>query len=412
MFVYFDQSKQQKPVKIWLEDISQVDEGCLQQVINLSNLPFIYKWPALMPDCHEGYGMPIGGVVATEGVIIPNAVGVDIGCGICYVQTDVPAEVLQVDTGSQGKLIQVITEEILRSVPTGFDHHKKKRPCQVLERALDHFPREHLVPQLVPEIDSGFYQVGTLGGGNHFIEIQQDEEGLTGLMVHSGSRNFGYKICNYFNKIAKELNAKWKSPVPASYDLAYLPVDSEEGQQYISWMKLAQDFARENRSQIMDQVQEIFCDYLSKYGHIHGIKFDEPINCHHNYASYEKHYGKKVWVHRKGAISAKKGEMGVIPGAMGSYSYLVEGLGNPESFHSCSHGAGRVYSRKKAKETFSVQQVMDDLNQLGVALGKRKKSDVAEECRMVYKDIDFVLSQQLDLVRPVKRLKTLGVVKG
>jgi tRNA-splicing ligase RtcB len=264
----------------------------------------------------------------------------------------------------------------------------------------------------VPELDSGFYQVGTLGGGNHFIEIQEDEDGLAGLMVHSGSRNFGYKICNYFNKVAKELNARWKSAVPASYDLAYLPVDSEEGQQYISWMQLAQDFAKENRSQIMEQVQEIFCDYLSSYGHLQDIKFDEPINCHHNYASFEEHYNKEVWVHRKGAISAKNREMGVIPGAMGSYSYIVEGLGNPESFHSCSHGAGMVYSRKKAKQTFSVQQVMEDLKQLGVALGKRKKGDVAEECRMVYKDIDFVLSQQMDLVRPVKKLKTLGVVKG
>lgn len=412
MFVYFDKSKQQKPVKIWLEDISQVDDGCLQQVTNLSNLPFIYKWPALMPDCHEGYGMPIGGVIATDGVIIPNAVGVDIGCGICYVQTDVSAEIMQIDSAGQGKLIQAIIGQILRTVPTGFDHHKKKRQCTVLERALDQFPREHLVKKLVPELDSGFYQVGTLGGGNHFIEIQEDEDGLAGLMVHSGSRNFGYKICNYFNKVAKELNARWKSAVPASYDLAYLPVDSEEGQQYISWMQLAQDFAKENRSQIMEQVLEIFCDYLSSYGHLQDIKFDEPINCHHNYASFEEHYNKEVWVHRKGAISAKNREMGVIPGAMGSYSYIVEGLGNPESFHSCSHGAGRVYSRKKAKQTFSVQQVMEDLKQLGVALGKRKKGDVAEECRMVYKDIDFVLSQQMDLVRPVKKLKTLGVVKG
>lgn len=412
MFVHFDKSKQQKPIKIWLEDIDQVEEGCLRQVINLSNLPFIHKWAALMPDCHQGYGMPIGGVIAADGVVIPNAVGVDIGCGICYVQTNVPAETLQIDTDGQGKLIQAITGQILRSVPTGFKHHKKKRHCTVLDRADSQFPPKHLVKKLVPELDSGYYQVGTLGGGNHFIEIQEDEEGMTGLMVHSGSRNFGFKVCNYFNRLAKRLNKKWESPVPASHDLAYFPVDTEEGQQYISWMQLAQDFARENRSQIMDQVQKIFSDYLKKYARKQDIKYDKPINCHHNYASFEHHYGKDVWVHRKGAISAKNGEMGVIPGAMGSYSYIVEGLGNPESFHSCAHGAGRVYSRKKAKRTFSVQEVMEDLNKLGVVLGKRRKGDVAEECRMVYKDIDFVLNQQLDLLRPVKKLKTLGVVKG
>jgi tRNA-splicing ligase RtcB len=412
MFVFFDKSKQQKPIKIWLENIDQVDEGCLQQVINLSNLPFIHKWPALMPDCHQGYGMPIGGVLAADEAIIPNAVGVDIGCGVCFVQTDVSAEISHKDTAGQGKLIQAIIGQILRTVPTGFEHHKKKRQCTVLDWAADQFPKEHLVQQLVPELDSGYYQVGTLGGGNHFIEIQEDEDGLVGLMVHSGSRNFGYKVCNYFNKLAKGLNIKWKSPVPAAYDLAYFPVDSEEGQQYISWMQLAQDFARENRSQIMDQVQIIFSDYLNKHAGIQDVKFDKPINCHHNYASFEQHYAKDVWVHRKGAIRARKGEMGIIPGAMGNYSYIVEGLGNPESFHSCSHGAGRVYSRKKAKKTFPVQQVMDDLNRLGVTLGKRRKGDVAEECRMVYKDIDFVLSQQLDLVRPVKKLKTIGVVKG
>ena len=202
----------------------------------------------------------------------------------------------------------------------------------------------------MPELDSGFYQVGTLGGGNHFIEIQEDEDGLAGLMVHSGSRNFGYKICNYFNKVAKELNARWKSAVPASYDLAYLPVDSEEGQQYISWMQLAQDFAKENRSQIMEQVQEIFCDYLSSYGHLQDIKFDEPINCHHNYASFEEHYNKEVWVHRKGAISAKIGRWVLSPVPWAAILILLK-AGNPESFIPV-HGAGRVYSRKKQNKPF------------------------------------------------------------
>ncbi|AFV12564.1 hypothetical protein Tph_c23770 [Thermacetogenium phaeum DSM 12270] len=413
MFVHYDPGKQQKPIKIWLEDLSQVDEGCLQQAVNLSNLPFVYKWPALMPDCHEGYGMPIGGVIATEGVIIPNAVGVDIGCGICFVRTGVPASILkEVDTGGRGKLIQAVVEEILRAVPTGFAHHKRKMPCSVLDRVGDYLSGDLMVPELEPEIDSGYYQVGTLGGGNHFIEIQEDEHGRAGLMVHSGSRNFGYKICNHFNKVARNLNARMGSPIPPSYDLAYLPVDSREGRQYLAWMQLAQDFAKENRSLIMKRVQEIFSDYLSRYAGIQEVSLEPPVNCHHNYASRERHYGKDLWVHRKGAIRAGRGEMGVIPGAMGSSSYVVEGLGNPESFCSCSHGAGRLCSRKKAKETYPVQQVIEDLKQRGVTLGKHKKGDVAEECRMAYKDIDSVLEQERDLVRPVLKLVTIGVVKG
>lgn len=413
MFIHFDPDKQQKPIKIWLENLGQVDEGCLRQAVNLSNLPFISKWPALMPDCHEGYGMPIGGVIATEGVIIPNAVGVDIGCGICFVRTGVPAGVLrEVDTGGKGKLIQAIIGEILRTIPTGFAHHKRKMPCAVLDRVGDYLSGDLLVPELEPEIDSGYYQVGTLGGGNHFIEIQEDEDGWAGLMVHSGSRNFGYKICNHFNRVAKSLNARMGSPVPPSHDLAHLPVDIREGRQYLAWMRLAQDFAGENRSLMMRRVQEIFCDYLSRYAGVREVPMEPPMNCHHNYASYERHYGKDLWVHRKGAIRAGRGEMGVVPGAMGSCSYIVEGLGNPESFHSCSHGAGRLYSRKKAKETYPVQDVIEDLKKRGVTLGKHKKGDVAEECRMAYKNIDFVLEQELDLVRPVLKLSTIGVVKG
>jgi len=413
LFIYFDQKKQKKPIKIWLDDLSQLDEGCLKQAINLSNLPFVHKWVALMPDCHEGYGMPIGGVIAAEGVIIPNAVGVDIGCGVIFAGTNLPAAILrEVDTNGQGSLVQAIIGAILRAIPTGFQHHKKKMPCATLDRAADYLGSDLMVAELEKELDAGYYQVGTLGGGNHFIEIQEDDQGLAGLMVHSGSRNFGFKICNYFNRVAKKLNKKMGSKIPPSYNLAYLPVDTREGQQYIAWMRLAQDFARENRNLMMEQVQEVFCYYLDKYAGVRDLQLEPLINCHHNYAAYEEHYGKKLWVHRKGAIRARKGEMGVIPGAMGSYSYIVEGLGNPESFHSCSHGAGRVCSRKQAKRTYSVQRVMDDLKEKEVVLGKSRKSDVAEEFRLAYKDIDFVLEQELDLVRPVKRLFTIGVVKG
>ncbi len=412
VFVWFDKKIHKKPIKIWLESLDQVDEECRRQVTNLSNLPFLHCWVALMPDCHAGYGMPIGGVIATDGVIIPNAVGVDIGCGVCFLQTNIPAEVLRQTPAPEGKLIRSVINSILRSIPQGFDHHKKKQPCSTLDRVSRAFPREHLVPALVPEIESGYYQVGTLGGGNHFIELQEDEDGLTAIMLHSGSRNFGYKVCRYFNNVAKELNARYYPSYPASYDLAFLPVDSEEGQQYISWMNLALDFAAENRARMLAKVKEILFELVEKHAGFAARPLGEEINCHHNYASLETHYGKRVWVHRKGAIRASKGELGIIPGSMGSYSYIVEGLGNPESFCSCSHGAGRITSRSQAKKSYSVEEVIQDLERMGVTLGKHKKADIAEECRMVYKDIDFVISQQLDLIRPLKRLKTLGVVKG
>ena len=230
-------------------------------------------------------------------------------------------------------------------------------------------------------------------------------------MLHSGSRHFGLKICNHYNDIAKALNRKWHSQVPEEYRLSFLPVDTEEGQGYIRYMSLALDFARENRARMMERVQEILIRWCDKALGI-APAFSGFINCHHNYAALEHHYGRDVWVHRKGAIRAREGDVGIIPGAMGSKSYIVEGLGNPESFESCSHGAGRRYSRTKAMQTFSVDEVMNDLNEAGVVLGKHSKRDVAEECRFSYKDIEEVIANETDLVRPVKQLSTLGVVKG
>jgi tRNA-splicing ligase RtcB len=420
MIVQFDKNKQRKPIKIWLENYDQVESGCQEQVENLSNLPFVYKWPALMPDCHQGYGMPIGGVIATDGVIIPNAVGVDIGCGMCFVQTNIPAELLRTVETGQDKLIKAIIGAIMRNIPVGFTHHKEKQECKALDRAQVMAGIGSVKPDniwivnevLYPEIEAGYYQVGTLGGGNHFIEIQEDEEGMVGLMLHSGSRNFGFKICKYFNSLAKEYNQKWFSIVTSECDLAFLPIDTVAGQQYFHWMQLAMDFAKENREQMMWKVKEIMLNMVKKCTDFTGIELGEQIGCHHNYAVIEHHFGKNVWVHRKGAIRTRQGDIGIIPGSMGSYSYIVEGLGCPDSFCSSSHGAGRNSSRKKAKETYSVQKVIEDLKDRGVTLGKQKKEDVAEECRMAYKDIDLVIRQESDLVRPIKRLKTIGVVKG
>ena len=401
MFVIYEKKRQRVPIKIWLENRAQVEEGCLEQALNLANLPFAYKWVALMPDVHKGYGMPIGGVIAVEDAVIPNAVGVDIGCGVAFVETSVHKDRLKAEE------YKALVGQIMRDIPTGFNHHTKKQECKTLNRS--DFAGElskRKVPEGLPQIEEGYYQIGTLGGGNHFIELQEDEGGKLCIMVHSGSRNFGYKVARFFNDRAEKLNEKLSSGVPEGYELAFLPIETGPAASYVSWMKLALDFASENRQVMLEVVK----DRLSK--RIPGIEFGNVVNAHHNYAALEHHYGKNVWVHRKGAIRAGEGDIGIIPGAMGSYSYIVRGRGNPESFCSCSHGAGRKMGRRQAKKQFAVQKTVLDLKERGVILGKRKKADVSEECRFAYKDIDFVISQQLDLIEPVKKLKTVAVIKG
>lgn len=364
-----------------------------------------------MPDTHAGKGMPIGGVIATDGVIIPNAVGVDIGCGMAYMQTNINADLLKNTNTANGTLIQGIIGDILRNIPVGFQHHRQKQASAVIDEAMNNMDQYAYAERLLPEIEDGYYQIGTLGGGNHFIELQEDDKGMVGIMLHSGSRHLGHQVCRFFNDIAKEHNKRWFAEVPAEYQMAFLPVDTKEGQAYIDWMKLALDFAKENRARMIKDITALFEKWVNRTIGCQ-VEYSNYINCHHNYADIEHHYGKNVWVHRKGAIRARKGDIGIIPGAMGSYSYLIEGQGNPESFHSCSHGAGRVMSRTKAKGSFSVEMVMNDLKNCGVVLGKNNKSDVAEESRYAYKDIDTVISNELDLIAPTKKLRTIGVVKG
>lgn len=411
MFVIFEKGKNLHPIKVWLENISQLDDICLEQATNLSNLPFIHRWVSLMPDTHAGMGMPIGGVIATEGVIIPNAVGVDIGCGMAFVQTNIRAKDLTDTITGSGTLLQAIIGDILRNIPVGFGRHKKRQECTTLDQAIENLESYHFAPELIPEIEAGYNQVGTLGGGNHFIELQEDEDGFVGIMLHSGSRHFGLKICNYFNTMARAINARYHSSVPDDYRLAFLPVESDAGRAYINWMNLALGFAYENRDRMMTAVMDILTNRAQKYLDI-TPEYTSRINAHHNYSAIEHHFGKNVWVHRKGAIRAREGELGIIPGAMGSYSYIVQGLQNDDSFHSCSHGAGRLMSRRKAMDSFTTEEVMLDLKKHNVVLGKNSKADVAEESRFAYKDIDYVISQELDLVTPVKKLRTLGVVKG
>ncbi len=296
------------PIKMWLDDI---EDGALGQAKNLASLPFVYRHVALMPDAHQGFGMPIGGVFGAENVIIPNAVGVDIGCGMCAVKTPVP----EVETN----ILKKIMGHVRQAVPVGFNHHKTPQ---------DHGRMPEIsgsMPVVEREYKSALKQIGTLGGGNHFIEVQEGGNGHIWIMIHSGSRNIGKQVADHYNRLAGSLNEKFKHKIPKQYQLYYLPLDTEEGQQYLREMKFCVDFALANRRLMMHRVIEIF-------GNETGAgAFGEMINIAHNYAVIENHYGKDLVVHRKGATSAKEGETGIIPGSQGTSSYIVKGKGNKES---------------------------------------------------------------------------------
>lgn len=380
------------PIKLWLDEI---DANTLFQVKNLANLPFAFKHIALMPDAHSGYGMPIGGVMAADGVIVPNAVGVDIGCGMCAVKTDLKF------TPTLQKYFSKIVEEIKERVPVGFKHHKRAQ-----DEAL--MPKGYKVGGMEvvrSEYNSALRQLGTLGGGNHFIEIQKDKEDFVWIMIHSGSRNIGKQVADHYNKLAKKLNKQWNSPVPPKADLAYLPFTTEEAHRYFEEMNYCVDFALANRKLMLTRVQEIFLDYFP------NIKFGEIINIAHNYAKWEKHFGKDVVVHRKGATSAHKGELGIIPGSQGTKSYIVEGLGNPESFSSCSHGAGRIMGRNEAIRNLSFEEEVRKLNKKGILHSIRTHRDL-DEAPSAYKNIQQVMLDQEDLVKIVVELSPLAVIKG
>jgi len=397
MFVIGDGNN---PIKVWLDSPDALDGGCLEQATNLSKLPFLFKHVALMPDTHSGYGMPIGGVIAAQDVIIPNAVGVDIGCGMAYSATDILVKDFK-------KHLPVIVDKIMIRIPVGFNHHKEIQNCSSLDKINGEEEEVLEIPELKSELQRGLYQIGTLGGGNHFIEFQEDTEHKTmGIMIHSGSRNFGLKVAKLFNNKAKDLNKKWFSSVPEKYDLAFLPINSDEGKLYLWWMNLALEFAKENRAQMMNRIKEIISEHADSPG------FHNEWDVHHNYAAIEHHFGKDVWVHRKGAIRAREGEMGIIPGSMGSFSYIVQGKGNRDSFQSCSHGAGRKMSRSNAKKLFPSKDVMEELTSNGIIVGVPDPSTIGDECSKAYKDIRYVIEQQSDLVKVVSELKTIAVVKG
>jgi len=384
-------STEKLPIKLWLDDI---EPGALAQARNLANLPFIFKHVALMPDAHEGYGMPIGGVLATNGVVIPNAVGVDIGCGMCALKTNLP----DITT----ETIKQIMSGIRELVPLGFDHHESRQD-------------ETLMPSKANIIENGVVerqflaalkQIGTLGGGNHFIEIQKGSDGHVWIMIHSGSRNIGLKVAEHYNKVAKRLNEMWFSSVDASKDLAYLPIETYEAKNYMKEMQYCVDFAFANRKLMMDNILSVFAKIL-------GSDFAalDLINIAHNYARWENHYGKNVLVHRKGATSAREGETGIIPGSQGTKSYIVKGLGNQESFTSCSHGAGRKMGRKQAMRELDLEAEIARLDEQGIVHAIRTVRDL-DEAPGAYKSIDVVMENQKDLVEILVELTPLAVIKG
>ena len=379
------------PIKSWCKT---VEAGALEQAENLAELNVTYKHVALMPDCHVGYGMPIGGVVACVDAVIPNAVGVDIGCGMLAAETDLEAG--KMTTG----LIKEIMGEARGVIPVGFEHHKSVQNWDGWKSA----PQE--CPPVKQELDSAKYQLGTLGGGNHFIEIQEGDDGLIWLMIHSGSRNFGLKIADYYHTVARKLCEKQDVPL-TSGDLAWLPRNSEEADEYLAAMNFALKFATKNRDMMMERFAGIACRRA-------GCHVTQMINIHHNYCAPEKHFGREVLVHRKGATLANKGLMGIIPGSMGTSSYIVRGLGNPESFMSCSHGAGRTMGRKEACRKLSVEEC--DKAMEGIVFGRwgrgRKGQPDLSEAPQAYKNIDEVIAAQSDLVEVVTKLHPLGVIKG
>lgn len=382
------------PIKLWLDDI---EPGAMEQARNIANFPYAWHHVAIMPDCHQGYGMPIGGVLATEDVIIPNAVGVDIGCGMCAVKTSLT----QI---SQDKL-KSIMGDIRDAIPLGFKHHKTSQGDLNMPKGYEGLQ----MPVVEREYNSALYQVGTLGGGNHFIEIQKGSDGYVWIMVHSGSRNIGKQVADYYNRKAIELNAKEKRPVPKSWQLAYLPVNSDEGRMYINEMRYCIDFAFKSRQLMMQKIMDI----LTNHFQVDFLEFEKHkmVNIAHNYASFEDHFGKKVYVHRKGATPAGKNTIGIIPGSMGAKSYIVKGKGNRESFQSCSHGAGRKMGRKEAIRTLDLKKEMEFLNSMGIIHGLRTQSGL-DEAASAYKDINEVMQNQEDLVEPLIELTPLAVIKG
>lgn len=393
------------PVKIWASDLEPEAE---QQVRNMASLPFIFKHVAVMPDAHAGKGSTVGTVIATQGAIIPAAVGVDIGCGMCALKLPFKVDRL----GDIAKL----RHSIERAVPTG--RHSNKVMTASAGNAfialgdISETGKTH-IKRLDKTLANAALAVGSLGGGNHFIEICTDTEGGAWIMLHSGSRNIGKCLAEIHISRAKDLMKQYFISLPDP-DLAFLAQNTPAFDEYLHDLLWGQRFAAANREEMMDRVLEqvyrhVYPDWATAYINDYNAGLlNTRINCHHNYTAIEHHNGQNVYVTRKGAVSARAGEWGIIPGSMGTKSFIVQGKGNEESFCSCSHGAGRRMSRTKARATFTVE----DLKAQTAGVECLKTYGVLDEIPGSYKSIEEVMANQDDLVTPIYELKQLLCVKG
>lgn len=399
-------SEDHKPIKTWTRGVDMA-ENAFHQLENISSLPFIHKHVAAMPDVHWGMGATIGSVIATKKAIIPAAVGVDIGCGMMAYQTSLTASDLPDSLGH-------IRSEIEKAVPHGRTDNGRendrgawqKVPRTSLARWKELEKTHNQIIEKHPKAKSynTARHMGTLGTGNHFIEICLDEDDAVWVMLHSGSRGIGNRIGMYFISQAKREMERWHiDRYLPDQDLAYLVENTELFDDYIEAVQWAQDFALENRNAMMEATLEALRAHLPAF-HVTEM----AVNCHHNYVTRENHFGENVWVTRKGAVRARKGDMGIIPGSMGTGSFIVRGKGNADSFHSCSHGAGRKMSRGEAKKKISLAD--HALATKGIEC--RKDADVIDESPAAYKDINTVISAQADLIDVLYRLRQIVNVKG
>lgn len=396
MFTLIDNPELPIPIKTWLPP-EEIDSGAMQQLVNVANHPEIGHHIAVMPDCHVGYGVPIGCVAPTIDAVIPNAVGVDIGCGLHAIQTGITYDPDKMDQ----RFWRDWAGQAAREVPTGFSSHKKAQKLGPLDRKL----RAPGIQKLLTE--KAALQLGTLGGGNHFLEAQVDQSNGIWLMVHSGSRHTGLRIANHYNQ--KAIESTERRGLAIRKDLASLPLDDPIGQDYMEDMTWASDFALASRELMGRMLVESLHRVMERRQLDVGRSGDQRIvNIHHNFARLEEHFGLPMMIHRKGATSALKGEYGVIPGSMGTNSYIVRGLGHPESFSSCSHGAGRVMGRTAAKKAITSDVFAASL----AGTHSRASMSYVDEAPGAYKDIDVVIERQADLIEVMHTLQPVMTVKG
>lgn len=369
-----------------------LEDGALQQAIKLSEHPWLIGNVCLMPDAHQGYGMPIGGVVALHGAISPNMVGVDIGCSMTAVNTSLT----HIEINDLKKIMGIIRSK----VPVGKKHHDYPIEHEIFNS--ESWKRTNICYK---EMESARHQLGTLGGGNHFIEIQKGSDGNIWFMIHTGSRNLGKKVADFYDTEANLLCLRWKQNKIVNDKLAVLPMGTEEFEKYREEMTLCIRFAHANHDIITNEIKKAFLETFSG-----NVGFGPTLRVTHNYANIEHHYNKNVWVHRKGAVLARDGVV-IIPGSQGTSSYICESLGNEASMNSCSHGAGRVMSRTKAKEELDLKTEQEKLNKKGILHAIRNQSDL-EEASSAYKDIEEVINNESDLIKPIIKLEPLGVIKG